>query len=134
MRIDEHRPGDLAVPRLLERLAEHEETIRQLRAALAPIAPAFPRAWRLSPRESTILAALVARRSSFVSRYALWLAIAAPGADDQDPRIVDVYLCRVRAKLRALFGLAEPIETLRRGDTAWRLTPAALAELAGALA
>lgn len=55
-------------------------------------------AFGLTPVEADFVAVLVTRE--FASRIALHNAITAPGADEPpDPKIVDVYACKIRKKL-----------------------------------
>lgn len=104
---------------------ELRETIAQLREALTPPV-VYPSAWGLNRQESLILGALACR--PVARRQALLLALYGDRrADDlPDPRVLDVYVCKLRAKLRPQ-GIA--IDAIR--GVGFRLDDATRARLAG---
>lgn len=113
---------------LRDTVAEQAETIRQLREALAP-AIAFPSAWKLSPKEAVLLAALYASPASHMTRAAL-VEACADTADPDDPvgiDVIDVRVCHIRRKLPAV-----TIRTVR--GVGYGLTPEGRAEIDRALA
>lgn len=87
---------------------ELREQVRVLRAELRP-APGWepPAELHLTPREATIVAALVARERC--TREALMIGLYSDCPDGRDPKILDVFICHIRRKL-APFGLT--IETV----------------------
>lgn len=94
---------------------------------MAPLA--FPFEWRLTGSETRVLAALV-RHPNGLSKPALHHAQAGPGREpESELKIVDVFICKIRGKLRKKFGIE--IETL--WDAGYRLTPASLAACRAAL-
>ena len=92
---------------------------------MAPLA--FPSAWRLTGSEARVLAALY-RHPAGLSKPALHAAATASIEVESDIKIVDVFICKMRPKLRRQ-GLA--IETL--WGSGYRLAPAALAAIKAVL-
>ena len=114
-------PG--AVARLVEENDTLRETVRQLQALLRPpVAP--PAAWKLTPTEADFLLALRAGRGQICTDERMLAALYTIAADTPAPKILDVLLCKVRAKLRRA-GVDVEIETVwGRG---WRMNAPACA-------
>lgn len=112
-----------AVARLVEENEELHETVRQLQALLRPpVTP--PAAWKLSPTEASFLLALRAGRGQICTDERMLAALYTISADTPGPKILDVLLCKVRAKLRKA-GADVEIETVwGRG---WRMNAPACA-------
>lgn len=113
------RLRDLLVERLETENEVLRERVRQLERMLADTTQPMPVEIGLSPNEEKVLAALMAR--DICSRDHLMTMLYGDRIDDPpDPKIVDVLVCKLRAKLEP-FGVA--IETLwARG---YMLKPAA---------
>ncbi len=77
---------------------ELEEQLLQLRKLIAPKA-VFPSGWKLTNRQSELLAALSARKQ--VSRDQLATALFPNGTGEEDIRIVDQFAKQIRRKLEA---------------------------------
>ena len=70
-----------------------------------------PATWKLPGAEARFLNALLAARETATKQ---WLMDTLYGDDPDggpDPKIIDVYVCKLRPKLRALFG-EDAIETV----------------------
>lgn len=96
---------------LRDQLAQAQEELRQLKELFTPKI-VFPLAWRLSIAESRILSSLYKFTSGMpVSTAALHSAVGTHRFDDEptEPKIVQVYICKMRPKL-APFGIK--IETI----------------------
>lgn len=104
---------------------ELREIIAQLREALAPPV-VYPAEWQLTPQESTVLAAMACR--PVATRLGLMLALFGDrDADDMpEPKNIDVYICKMRKKLRP-----HGIEIENVFGVGFRLAPAVRARLAG---
>lgn len=87
-----------AIKRLRHELDEALETIRQLRAQLVPTL-SFPPSWCLTPKESALLAFLVARSPRPTSHEQILDAIYQGYDEAPQPKLVDVYIFRLRGKL-----------------------------------
>jgi hypothetical protein len=113
-------PAEREVQRLRDQVSELEETVWQLREALAP-AVAWPAEWRLTGKETLVLSALYACRGPYLSRESLLVAYDGFVSADDPPaeKIVDIYIHKLRAKLRGRV----TIET-HRGMGGWSLAPA----------
>lgn len=112
------------VLRLRDALALAEERIAQLERELAGTDVwCAPRDWNLTPSEATVLGVLVHRR--LATPGAILAAVYRDMArDEPDEKIVDVFICKIRQKLRRA-GIA--IETVR--GMGWRLPPETRARL-----
>lgn len=93
---------DEMVEMLRDRIALLEERVRQLENALAPVWNA-PVEWRLTSSESRVFSHLMTRDVATKD------SIMAPLYSDQlkdevEPKIVDVFVCKLRKKLRP-FGI-----------------------------
>lgn len=104
----------------LDRIAELSAEIEELRAKVRRLediaAPPPLRDFygvRLTKMEGAIIALL--RRRSMVARDQLMFALYQDADDSPNPKILDVHICKLRAKLPA----GTTIETLHGG--AWRL-------------
>lgn len=71
---------------------------------------------RLTPSERILLHSLATMRGRVVKQSALYERM---GAESEQPHIVTVYACRVRATCRTL-GIADPIETIWGSGYRWR--------------
>lgn len=107
---------------------ELRETIAQLREALCPPV-VYPAEWGLAPQERTVLAAMACR--PVATRSALMLALFGDrDADDMpEPKNIDVYIWKMRKKLRP-----HGIEIENVFGVGFRLAPAVRARLAGGAA
>ena len=108
--------GEIATLRSL--VEERDEEIRQLRLALVPQVY-FPRAWRLTSTESRLLAFLLARSPQPRTKEQIVDAIYAGSDEAPDPKIVDVFVCKLRDKIKP-FGL----EILTHRGSGYSLDPA----------
>ena len=90
---------------LRERIDELEETVRQLRDELVPqkFRLWFPREWKLTTKEALVLAFVMARSPEMAKRESV-LTNCFGGVDDDPPdiKIVDVYIYKLRTKLKPL--------------------------------
>ncbi|MBY6243880.1 helix-turn-helix domain-containing protein [Methylosinus sp. Sm6] len=84
-----------------ERIETLEEENRQLRDMLKP-PTTYPAEWRLTPQEADILSILAARAPNAISKTALYEAFTWDNDDPPDPKIIDVLVCKLRAKLKDL--------------------------------
>jgi DNA-binding response OmpR family regulator len=107
-------------------LDELEETIRQL-SRVEDTEQTFPKAWRLTPAEATVLRVLYATPGPV-----RWqVIVAASSGDIDDPRaVLRVNVCRLRGKL-AKAGLADVIIT--RDWIGYEMPPEARARLGEAI-
>lgn len=81
----------------------------------------WPAEWCLTGKEGRIVGALMARETC--TKVQLMAALYQPGVDDEpEIKIIDVFVCKVRKKLRP-FGIN--IETV--WGVGYRMTPAAKA-------
>lgn len=114
---------------LRDGLALRTEEVRQLQDAFAPV-PAFPAAWKLTRAETAILGALHAAKSGVLSKAALHIATAGLEVES-DEKIVDIFVCKLRQKLkRAQTGVV--VET--RWGFGYALGPDSRVRLSAALA
>jgi two-component system cell cycle response regulator CtrA len=84
-----------------ERMETLEEENRQLRDMLKP-PTTYPAEWRLTQQETDVLSILVARAPNAISKTALYEAFTWDNDDPPDPKIIDVLVCKLRAKLKDL--------------------------------
>lgn len=87
------------VTALRDRVAELEETIRQLSEKPEII---FPREWRLTPSESRLLAVLYGA-TTVLSKERILAAVYSAAAEEPEAKIVDVFVCKLRRKTGHLF-------------------------------
>ncbi|TPN44433.1 winged helix family transcriptional regulator [Mesorhizobium sp. B1-1-4] len=84
------------------------ERVRQLEDALVPPSVRVPLEWLLTGSEARLFAFLTTR--DVATKAAIMQAIYSPGVDDEpEPKIVDVFVCKMRKKLKP-FGVS--IETV----------------------
>lgn len=83
-----------------EEIQELNETIRQLKASLSPadLAHKFAVQFGLTTKESRLLAALV--EHGLKTKQQLMDALYLGAEDEPDIKIVDVFVCKVRKKMR----------------------------------
>lgn len=83
---------------LRDRVATLEERVRQLEDVLTPPwAP--PVEWRLTSAEARVFAHLMTR--DMATKESIMAALYSDRADDHvEPKIVDVFVCKMRKKLR----------------------------------
>lgn len=72
------------------------ERVAALQAELGRLPLRCPPEWRLTPTEAGILAALIAR--PLATKDFIMLQIY-DGRDEAEPKIVDVFICKMRKKL-----------------------------------
>ncbi|WP_053081882.1 helix-turn-helix domain-containing protein [Methylobacterium aquaticum] len=77
-----------------------EEQVRQYREA-AESTPLYPAEWGLTPKEARLVGTLVRARGNVVSRSRLMVALYGL-EPDVEPKIVDVFVCKIRKKLRSV--------------------------------
>ena len=96
---------------LIEQLRTENETlrerVRQLEQCLMPEEWQPPVEWGLTTSESRLFAQLLKR--DVCSKESLMMGIYASGESDVDTKIIDVWICKIRAKTKA-YGVI--IETL----------------------
>ena len=85
--------------RMRERLDLVLEENKRLREELVPSEPFFPLRWRLTATESKILAFLMARAPMFRSKEQILDAVRRDHRNPPMPKIVDVYMTKIRAKV-----------------------------------
>lgn len=79
------------------------ERVRQLEEALASSSVVVPIEWGLTPSEARLFAALTTR--DVLTKDAIMTALYSDRPDDDpETKIVDVYVCKIRPKLRP-FGI-----------------------------
>lgn len=82
-----------------EQIETLRERVRQLLDALAPPEVVVPMEWMLSPAEAKLFAHLTTR--DLVTKSSAMAALYSDRHDDDiEPKIVDVFICKIRAKLR----------------------------------
>nr|WP_278422938.1 helix-turn-helix domain-containing protein [Brucella anthropi]DAM62818.1 MAG TPA: Transcriptional regulatory protein, C terminal [Caudoviricetes sp.] len=92
---------------LFDRIAAQEERIRQLEELLVPSKIRIPLEWSLSPAEATVFACLAARR--FATKEMIYHALYALRSDDVEPKIVDVFICKLRKKVKPFGVIVETV-------------------------
>lgn len=116
-----------------DREAALQATIERLEDRIAILERAMgldflpPVEWALTPNEARLLGALM-EREVLTKDAAMAALYRDRGADEPDAKIVDVFICKLRAKLKR-FGLS--IET--RWGVGYQLTPATKAAIRAAL-
>jgi two-component system cell cycle response regulator CtrA len=92
--------------------------VEQLEAAMG-MRVLTPMEWRLTPMQMRVFGVLLARE--LATKAAIMAALYRDdGRDEADPKIVDVFVCHVRRKLKAF---DVPIETI--WGQGYRMSPAA---------
>lgn len=84
---------------LRDRVDDLEETVRQLQAAMTPIA-AYPVSWRLTALESRLLHVLARAKGGALSKERLLVCLYGFEVD-VEIKIIDVLICKIRSKVRA---------------------------------
>jgi len=87
----------LEIARLRNENEDLREQVRQLKAVLAPEIE-VPLEWGLSASERTIVQTLIAR--PVATRQMIWKSLYDGMKDDRDPKVIDVFMCKIRHKLR----------------------------------
>lgn len=113
------------IARLRDELAERDETIRQLREALAGPPHRFPREWGLKPQGYAILNALYHAKHEWVQAKALFSAVR--GLDDGEVQEPSTWL---RPRLSQIRRKLPAIQIEGRRLVGYRLTPSDRAFLA----
>lgn len=109
---------------LLEERDTLRETVRQLEEALVPTT-ILPRSWRLTSTEERLLRALRAVGQNVLHHERAMLALYGMIEDAPEQKIIDVWVHKVRTKLRHAQAQIT-IETIwGRG---WRMTPEGCAQ------
>lgn len=105
-----NEPVSPAVIRSLrDRIDLLEEENRQLREAAEALI-SFPRSWRLTEKEARFVSALMRSKTGAMSKEALMTALYGLEPDVEE-KIIDVWACKLRKKLKTL-GVAVEIETV----------------------
>ncbi|NEI60938.1 helix-turn-helix domain-containing protein [Rhizobium leguminosarum] len=90
-----------------DRIEFLEERIRQLEEALMPSSVMVPVEYQLTSLESRVFAHLASRE--FGTKQSIMMALYSDRAEEPEIKIVDVFVCKMRRKLRP-FGVK--IETI----------------------
>lgn len=81
-----------------EEIDHLQEQLRQLREELAPSSVVIPREWKLTASQSRVFAHMTTRE--LVTHSSIMLALYSDRpADHPDPRIVPVFVAKIRRKL-----------------------------------
>lgn len=110
----------------LDRIAELEEQVRQLKDAFAPKV-SFPLGWDLDEQNTAVLSALFHTKGSYVTAEAIRLLLIGFD-DDATPRLAEQAVSRLRRKLEP-----HQIRILTRLHQGYALEPASRARVAEAL-
>lgn len=122
MNMHAHHLSRHQVIALLEERDTLREQVRQLEELLRPTI-VLPSAWRLTRREADFLNVLRASAPNVVHRERMLIALYGLIDEAPEPKILDVYLYKVRRRLMEAQARIE-IETVwGRG---WRLSPASV--------
>jgi two-component system cell cycle response regulator CtrA len=91
---------DTLIEQQQSRIWELEERVRQLEDALSPSAVLIPIEWRLTTSEARMFAHLTTKPQC--SKDSLMAALYGLKPDDDEPevKIVDVFVCKMRRKLK----------------------------------
>jgi two-component system cell cycle response regulator CtrA len=81
-------------------LSEKEEEITQLRLTLRPPEWEPPIEIGLTTQEARIVAALYVAKGGVVTRERLFYALYYDQIDQPEPKIVDVFVCKLRKKMK----------------------------------
>lgn len=112
MNIDTHGKTNAQLVSIIDVLeTERDHYKRELGLARDnDVLSAFHRRWHLTGKEAVLLAALYARRGNMVNKEGLMSAIYGDRPEEPEMNIVDVFVCKIRKKLRAIG--AGPIDTV----------------------
>lgn len=100
-----------------ERILELEDRVAYLEAQLQEPNFIALRAWKLSPSEAKLLKCLV-RRELMTRDNAMALLYSARGGDEPHDKIIDVFIARLRSKLKA-----DGITIITHWGQGWYLPP-----------
>jgi two-component system cell cycle response regulator CtrA len=89
---------DLELAALRERNAWLEERVAHLERVLVPVV-ALPLEWRLTSSEGRLVSALYARRECSKDQLMATM-YRNDGRDEPEEKIVDVFICKARAKMK----------------------------------
>lgn len=95
---------DEMVERLKIRIETLEERIRQLEHALVPDGVSVPVEWCLTQAEARVFSHLTTREVATKGSLMVALYSDRPNGDEIEPKIVDVFVCKLRKKLNR-FGI-----------------------------
>ncbi|MGF3028103.1 winged helix-turn-helix domain-containing protein [Methylobacterium aquaticum] len=87
-----------------------EEQVRQYREAAESTVP-YPAEWGLTPKEARLIGALVRARGNVMSVPRLMVVLYGL-EPDVEPKIVDVFVCKIRRKFRDA-GIGVTVRTVR---------------------
>lgn len=90
-------PSPHVIRSMRERIDLLEEEVRQYREAIEVQRP-YPEAWRLTKYEGRMLKALARAKGGYVSTEQLLVTLYGL-EPDVEPKIVDVWICKLRKKL-----------------------------------
>lgn len=102
-----------------ERILELEDRVAYLESQLQEPNFLALRAWKLSPSEAKLLKCLV-RRELMTRDNAMALLYSARGGDEPNDKIIDVFIARLRSKLKA-----DGITIITHWGQGWFLPPEA---------
>lgn len=123
MNMHAHHLSRHHVVALIEERDTLREQVRQLEELLRPTI-ILPSAWRLTRREADFLNVLRSAAPNVVHRERMLIALYGLIDEAPEPKILDVYLCKVRRRLMEAQARVD-IETVwGRG---WRLSPESVA-------
>lgn len=119
MNMHAHHLSRHQVVALIEERDTLREQVRQLEELLRPTI-ILPAAWRLSRMEADFLNALRAAAPGMVHRERMMIALYGLSDEPPEPKILDVYLCKVRRRLMEAQTRIQVETIYGRG---WRLHP-----------
>ena len=82
---------------LLDMIEYLKDAMAEMSGSSQRLLPGF------TPRESVIIRTLVAANGCIVKRQGLSNALYQCSADEPDIKIIDVFICKIRRKLRVMF-------------------------------
>lgn len=94
------QPEDALIDRQQQEIAMLRERVRQLTALLAPRDVLVRFEWGLTTSEARLFAFLTTRELCSKAEIMNALYALRPEADEVEPKIVDVFVCKLRKKLR----------------------------------
>ncbi|RUM06789.1 winged helix-turn-helix domain-containing protein [Rhizobium chutanense] len=106
-----------------DRIAFLEERVRQLEEALMPASVMAPIEYQLTANEARVFSHLASR--DFGTKQSIMMALYSDRAEEPEIKIVDVFVCKMRRKLKP-FGVR--IETI--WGQGYRLARPGMAEVA----
>ena len=87
----------LTLPEALDMIEYLKDAMAEIGGSSQRLLPGF------TPRESVIIRTLVAANGRVVTRQGLMAAVYQCAADEPDIKIIDVFICKIRKKLRRMF-------------------------------